>query len=87
VKTPERIWSPTGRPASVKPAGTLTPAMAAMFAPTVKRSERYIASGSSSRSPSRNAGVGLVGPMMQSHFSNAASKSCRTSRRTLRAFL
>jgi hypothetical protein len=41
----------------------------------VARSLRYIASGSSTFSPSRNAVVGAVGLTSTSAFSNAASKS------------
>ena len=58
------------------------PGTPARFAGIVATSLRYIASGSSSFSPSLNAVVGAVGVASTSTFANAASKSRCTSVRT-----
>ena len=50
-----------GRPSGVKPQGTLIAGEPARLALTVKMSPRYMCSGSETRSPSGNAGVGVVG--------------------------
>ena len=50
---------------------------------TVKKSERYIASGSFVRSPSLKAAVGEVGVARKSNVSKARSKSCRDLRADL----
>ena len=52
---------PIGRRSAVNPHGTLIAGRPARLALTVKTSARYICSGSSTRSPIRKAGVGLVG--------------------------
>src|SRR6185503_967091 len=52
---------PIGSRSAVKPHGTLTAGSPARLALTVNTSARYICSGSETRSPIRNAGVGLVG--------------------------
>jgi hypothetical protein len=49
---------------------------------TVSTSDAYIAHGSSTRSPIRNATVGDVGMAIRSHAPNAASKSSRIRVRT-----
>ena len=57
-----------------------------MFVFTVYTSHRYIDSGSF-MPPIGNAGIGLVGPRITSHFSNARSNSSLMSRRTWSARL
>jgi hypothetical protein len=57
----------------VKPHGTLMAGSPARLALTVKTSARYICSGSETRSPILNAGVGLVGIATTSTCSKAAS--------------
>src|SRR5262249_32756655 len=71
-------WSPMGKPAIVKPAGTETPGSPARFVGIVKTSFRYICSGSS-RSPNLNATPGVVGAAITSTRSKAWRKSRRTS--------
>ena len=58
------------------------PGMPARFAGMVATSLRYIASGSSMRSPSLNGVVGAVGETSTSAFSKAAAKSRWMSVRT-----
>jgi hypothetical protein len=55
--------------------GTLRPGIPARFAPIVNTSERYMASGSSVFSPSRNGNVGVVGMSSTSQRANAVSYS------------
>ena len=70
------ICRPTGSPSSAaRPHGTESAALPARFDGIVQRSARYIASGSSVRSPIGNAVVGVVGETSTSHVSNAAVKS------------
>ena len=70
------ICSPTGSPSSgASPHGTDSAALPARFDGMVHRSATYMASGSSTRSPSGNAVVGVVGDTSTSTCSNAASKS------------
>ena len=70
------ICRPTGRPSSAaSPHGTDIAAMPARLDGMVHRSARYIASGSSTRSPIGNAVVGVVGETSTSTCSKAASKS------------
>ena len=64
---------PTGKPAAVNPHGTLIAGRPARLALTVNTSARYIWSGSETRSPTRNAAVGLVGIATTSARSNASS--------------
>ncbi len=66
--------------------GTDNPGMPARLAVTVKMSARYMASGSSAFSPSRNAGVGVVGVTIASTSANASSKSRAINVRTRCAF-
>src|SRR5690606_30791580 len=77
-----RICSPTGSPSSPSPIGSPMPGMTARFAGMVVMSFTYIASGSSSFSPSLNAVVGAAGLMRRSACWNAASKSRWMSVRT-----
>ena len=63
---------PTGRPAFVFPAGTERDGIRARFTKVVKRSERYMAIGSSTFSLSLKAGAGAVGQIIKSYF-------CKTS--------
>src|SRR5919205_618669 len=67
-------WSPIGRP-SERPHGIESPGRPAIHDGIVSRSERYMASGFSVRSPSLNATVGEVGETRTSKRSNAASCS------------
>ena len=60
-----------GRLPEVRPQGMLMPQMLARFADMVYISDRYICSGSSVRSPTLKAGVGEVGVIKTSTFSNA----------------
>src|SRR5919197_5827090 len=53
--------SPIGSRPALKPHGTLMAGRPVRFALTVNTSARYICKGSSTRSPIRNAGTGLVG--------------------------
>ena len=77
------ICSPTGRPSSsASPHGTEMAALPARLDGIVHRSARYIAIGSSARSPIGNAVVGVVGETSTSTCSNAASKSRLISVRT-----
>ena len=78
--------NPTGRPSASNPHGTDSAGSPASGAPAVKTSARYICTGSSSRSPRRNAVVGLVGVATTSTVSSAASKSRVMSVRTCSAF-
>ena len=64
---------PTGSPPESRPHGTLIAGTPARFAGIVKTSDRYIASGSSARSPIRNAVVGDVGDTSTSKSANARS--------------
>ena len=64
---------PIGRPASSSPHGTLIAGTPARFAGIVKMSFRYIAIGSSTFSPTRNAVVGDVGETSTSKSANAFS--------------
>ena len=57
----------------LKPQGRLIAGRFARLAPTVKTSARYICTGSSTRSPSANAGVGLVGIAIRLTCSSASS--------------
>ena len=69
-------WRPLGsESSSARPLGTEIPGTPARLAGMVARSLRYIAIGSSSFSPSRNAVVGAVGETSTSTRSKAASKS------------
>src|SRR5580704_2804991 len=52
----------------VKPQGMEMPAMPAMLHVTVNTSHRYICNGSPVFSPALNAGVGVVGQRITSHF-------------------
>jgi len=54
-------WSPIGSPVESRPLGTLIAGTPARFAGIVKMSFRYIAIGSSTFAPMRNAVVGDVG--------------------------
>ena len=79
-------WSPTGSP-SDRPHGTETPGRPAMLTGSVHASERYIATGSASRVPSRKATVGEVGATRASKpCAQSASKSPLMSVRTFWAF-
>lgn len=62
------------------------PAFPARFVGMVHRSARYIDIGSSTRSPIRNAVVGVVGETSTSARANAASKSRMISVRTFCAW-
>ena len=63
------ICSPTGRLSSGdRPDGTDIPQCPARFSGSVQRSNRYIASGSSTFSPSGNAVVGVAGDTSTSTF-------------------
>ena len=76
-----------GRPSSsASPLGIEMPGTPDRLAGIVARSLRYIASGSSSFSPSLNAVVGAVGETSTSARSKAASKSRLTSVRTFWAW-
>ena len=67
---------PAGRPSSAaSPIGSPNAQLPARFTGMVAMSLRYMASGSSSLSPSGKAVVGAVGESRTSHCSNAASKS------------
>ena len=80
-------WKPAGRPSSsASPLGTEMPGTPARLAGMVARSLRYIATGSSSFSPSLNAVVGAVGETSTSAFANAASKSRLINVRTFWAW-
>ena len=83
ASTGAMIWNPTGRPSSgARPHGTEMAAFPARLDGMVHRSARYIAIGSSARSPSGNAVVGVVGETRTSTWPNAASKSRVISVRT-----
>ena len=73
--------SPTGRP-SERPQGIDSEGRPARLEGIVQTSDRYIARGSWTRSPSRKATVGEVGETITSTRSKAASKSWRMSVRT-----
>jgi hypothetical protein len=76
-------WRPTGRLFSgASPIGTEIAAFPARLDGIVHRSARYIAMGSSARSPMSNAVVGVGGEMSTSTCPNAASKSLMISVRT-----
>src|SRR5262249_35481824 len=77
--------SPTGKP-SERPHGIESPGIPAMFEGIVSTSERYMASGFSVRSPSRNATVGEVGDASRSKRSKRASCSCLINVRTFCAW-
>ena len=62
--------------------GIEIPGRPARFTGTVRTSDAYIAQGSSTRSPIRNATVGEVGDTTRSTSANAASKSPRMRVRT-----
>src|SRR5439155_12754111 len=68
---------PRGRPSAVSPAGTEIPGRPARLTGTVKTSLRYMAMGSSMRSPMANAAVGVAGVRMASTDSKARVKSRR----------
>ena len=55
-------WTPIGRPPDDLPNGTLMAGCPARFEATVKRSDRYIVSGSPVFAPSSKAVVGVVAP-------------------------
>ena len=74
--------TPTGRPASPVPYGTLIAAWPARLVGIVHTSERYIASGSADFAPSSNATVGDVGDSSASYCSYARAKSRMMSVRT-----
>ena len=75
--------SPTGRPSSgASPHGTEIAALPARSEGIVHRSARYIAIGSSARSPIGNAVVGVAGDTSTSTWPKAASKSLMISVRT-----
>ncbi|CFE44316.1 Uncharacterised protein [Mycobacterium tuberculosis] len=63
------------------------PQWPAKFSGSVHRSNKYIASGSSTFSPSRNAVVGVVGDTSTSTDRYAASRSRAISVRTFCAWL
>src|SRR6266568_6749958 len=70
------IWSPAGSPSSgARPQGTDSAALPARLDGIVHRSARYIAIGSSARSPMGKAVVGVAGDTRTSAWQNAASKS------------
>ena len=74
---------PTGRPSSgASPHGTEMAALPARSDGIVHRSARYIAIGSSARSPMPNAVVGVDGDTSTSTWPNAWSKSLMISVRT-----
>ena len=74
---------PVGRPSSgASPVGTEMAAFPARLDGIVHRSARYIAIGSSARSPMSNAVVGVGGEMRTSTWLNALSKSLMISVRT-----
>ena len=66
--------------------GTLSAGSPASGAGMVKMSFRYICTGSSTFSPSRNAGVGAVGPAMMSTSAKQRRKSSAIRRRAFWAF-
>src|SRR5436309_6411460 len=72
-----RSCTARGSPDAESPTGTLKPGMPARFAPIVKMSLRYIASGSSVFSPIRNGNVGEAGSSMKSQRANASWYSRR----------
>src|SRR5262249_28721172 len=83
ASTGAMICRPTGRPSSgASPQGTDSAALPARSDGIVNRSARYIAIGSSTRSPSGNAVVGVVGDTSTATRSEAGSKSLMTSVRT-----
>ena len=86
-KCPAKNCTPIGRPAAVKPQGTEMPGFPARLVEMVKISERYICKGVSVFSPILNAGVGVVGVRITSHFWKASSKSRLIKARTCDAFL
>src|SRR5262245_16238030 len=73
---------PMGSPARSTPQGTTSPGSPARFTEMVRMSERYMVSGSSMRSPRRNAVVGATGVTSASQRAKACSKSRRMSVRT-----
>ena len=73
------IWIPSGSFSRERPEGTEIAGSPASEAGTVKTSERYIVSGSSTFSPSLKAGVGIVGHTRTSTFAKASSKSSSRS--------
>src|SRR6266508_660365 len=82
VSSPNRramIWMPSGRFPRDRPEGTEIAGSPARDAGTVKTSDRYIVSGSSTFSPSRKAGAGIVGHTITSTASKARSKSSSRS--------
>jgi hypothetical protein len=82
------ICSPTGRLSSgERPDGTDIPQWPAKFSGSVHRSNRYIASGSSTFSPSGNAVVGVAGEISTSTFLYASSRSLAIIVRTFWAWL
>ncbi len=77
------ICRPTGSPSSgASPQGSDMAALPARLVGMVHRSARYIAIGSSARSPIGKAVVGVVGETMTSTCSKAFSKSRVISVRT-----
>src|SRR5215472_4321263 len=76
-------WSPTGSPFSgASPIGTEIAALPARLDGIVHRSARYIAIGSSARSPISNAVVGVAGDTSTSTCPNPPSKPLMISVRT-----
>src|SRR5262249_31578615 len=72
-----RSCTALGRRRALSPTGTVSPGMPARLAPMVKMSLRYMASGSSTFSPSLNASVGAAGSNITSQRANASSYSLR----------
>src|SRR5690606_939021 len=79
--------SPSGSPSALSPAGTLIAGSPARLARTENTSVRYIASGSSTLSPSAKAAVGVIGARITSHCAQAFSKSRAISARTFCAWV
>jgi hypothetical protein len=78
---------PTGKPDFVRPHGTEIPGRSARFTPIVQISDKYMARGSESFSPSLKGGVGEVGVNSKSQPDpKAAAKSREINSRTLLAF-
>ena len=63
-----KICIPTGRPSLVRPHGTLMHGMPARLPVIVKMSDKYMARGSSTFSPRRNAGKGETGATTAKDF-------------------
>jgi len=80
-------WIPIGNPLVSKPQGILIAGRPAKLAGTVNRSDKYIESGSLTKSPFKKAVVGQVGVNKTSTFLKALSKSYLISVLTFCAFL